>query len=254
MINETFPRSTATESAVRYWQPAPGGEPDFICARLEAGPGTPHVHDEWQFAVADMPATLLVGAYKRHTVLPGEVAVARPYAVHGEAGGKTWRLLYVASAVMARVVGETSLPGVDLPLPADSGARAGLRRLLRDSEDGLVEGSEFVAQALDWLQRFVPRRPGASTMPSAGRQPRSAVERVQAYLRDRPTDAVSLSDAVTVAGVAASHLVRSFSRQVGLPPRSYTCRRDWRSRGASWPKGGRQPGWRTNAGSPTSPT
>ena len=48
-----------------------------------------------------------------------------------------------------------------------------------------------------------------------------AVERARAYLRDRPTDAVALSALAELAGVTVSHLVRSFSRTVGLPPKSY---------------------------------
>jgi AraC-like DNA-binding protein len=47
------------------------------------------------------------------------------------------------------------------------------------------------------------------------------VERVRSYLRDRPAHAVSLAEVVTLAGVAPSRLVRAFTREVGLPPRSY---------------------------------
>ncbi len=43
----------------------------------------------------------------------------------------------------------------------------------------------------------------------------------RAYLQDRPTQPVSLPEVGAVAGVTVSHLVRSFSRAVGLPPKSY---------------------------------
>jgi AraC-like DNA-binding protein len=204
---------------VRYWKPEPGGTADFLCGRFEAGPSTAHVHDEWQFAVADESATLLVGAYRRHTVLPGQVAVVRPYEVHGEAGGRTWRVLYVADALMRRLAGETTPACPPTLLLAHPGAAAELRGLLRDSEDGAIEAARFAALAEQWLRRFASQPAGA--VPVTPRQPRSTVERVRAYLRERPTEAVSLADLAPVAGVAPSHLVRSFSRQVGLPPKSY---------------------------------
>ena len=208
------------EGPVRYWQPVPEGRPDFICARLEAGPGPLHLHDEWQFAVAEGAATLSVGAFKRYGVCAGDVTVVRPYDVHSEAGWATWRVLYVAQAVMARIVDERSIPSLETLALSNPGAGDELRALLRDSESGMLEGSEFADLALAWLRRLV-QHPTRSSAPLRPIRPRPAVERVRAFLRDRPTEPLSLSDAVTVAGIAASHLVRSFSRDVGLPPKSY---------------------------------
>jgi AraC-like DNA-binding protein len=223
MIEETVMQ----RAGVRFWQPAPEGAPDLICAHLEAGRIPLHVHDEWQFAVAEGPATLSLGAFGRYTLRSGDVAVIRPYDVHGEAGGITWRVLYVAGAVVARIQSELlgaterSLPRFYSSVVPDSAAANELYELLRDSEDGIIEGPEFVARALGWLRRLLQQHTETSRAPLRGRAARPAVERARVYLRDRPTEAVSLSDAVAVSGVAASHLVRSFSREVGLPPKSY---------------------------------
>jgi AraC-like DNA-binding protein len=52
-------------------------------------------------------------------------------------------------------------------------------------------------------------------------QPLPSVERARAYLQSHPTQAITLPEVGAVAGVTISHLVRSFSRRVGLPPKSY---------------------------------
>ena len=48
-----------------------------------------------------------------------------------------------------------------------------------------------------------------------------AVEWARVYLQNRPTQSVTLQEVGAIAGVTISHLVRSFSRTVGLPPKSY---------------------------------
>ena len=203
----------SSEREARYWQPVRGSS-DFLCERFEGGSGQPHIHDEWQIAVAEDLATLSLGAYRRHPMRPGDVAVVPPHDVHGEAGGVTWNILYVARAVMP-------CSPFQRPVISDPDAAAEFLALLRQSDEGSLEGAEFVARATDWLRRLHQRHTGASRPPSRARRERPAVERTRVFLRQRPTEPVSLADAVAVAGVAPSHLVRSFSREVGLPPKSY---------------------------------
>lgn len=112
----------------RYWKPAH----DYVCAQL-AGAATPHLHDEWQFAVPSQAAALLLGGFAHHPARAGHVVMVHPYDVHAE----------------------------------------------------------------------------------------SAVERARAHLIGRPAEPPSLQEMASVAGVGASHLVRTFSLDIGLPPRSY---------------------------------
>jgi AraC-like DNA-binding protein len=207
------------DTAARFWQPAPGGAAEFLCARLESGASALHVHDEWQFAVADGLATLSVGAFGRYAVQPGDVCVTHPYDVHEEVGGPSWRLLYVAPRVMTRL--QPALREAGGTVLHDPAAAEELRALLRESEGGYVDGPEFVTRACEWLRHLLQRSPRPSAVFLRARRVRPVVARVQAYLRARPTEAVSLSDAVAIAGVAPSRLVRTFSRDVGLPPKSY---------------------------------
>lgn len=209
--------STGNRSAngPRYWIPAP----DSICAHLEVGTGAPHLHEEWQFGVPSRPAALLIGAYRRFLAGADEVTVVEPYHVHGESAGGSWIVLYLARDVVARHFHDRRLPPLTSRVAADCAAGVELRALVQNSDDGLIPGTQFQALALAWLERLA--RAQASSPGPRPHRSRPAVDRVRAHLHVRPTEPVTLAEVALVAGVAASRLVRSFSQEVGLPPRSY---------------------------------
>jgi len=216
-----------SNDSVRFWQPSPQAATELACACLEVGWVRPHVHEEWQFAVSERPSKLSVGAFRRYPAGATDITVVAPYAVHTEGGAAgppaRWRVLYVAPSILSEVcrgLAETAAcdaPGLSGAVLADPAGAAELGALLRASEDGKIDGSEFLARALRWLEQLLRRHAGKVAIPA--RMP--AVERARAYLQDRPTQPVSLPEVGAVAGVAVSHLVRSFSRVVGLPPKSY---------------------------------
>jgi len=208
-----------TEETVRFWPPVPEAAIDLVGAYLHTGRGRAHVHEDWQFAVPDSPAKLLTGAFRRFAVGPTDVVVVRPYEVHTEGGGTgpapQWRVLHVAPSLVARAWrGATGAVG---PVLADPTGAIELRSLLRSSEDGTITGPEFLRRTLRWIEQLEHHHQAEGIR--ATRMP--AVERARTYLQERATRAVSLSEVAAVAGVTVSHLVRSFSRAVGLPPKSY---------------------------------
>jgi AraC-like DNA-binding protein len=216
----------ASVDAVRFWQSAPEVSPAFVCAYLETGRPVPHVHEEWQFAVPEIQSKLSLGAFRRLTVRECDVTVVSPYDVHTEGVGieasPRWRALYVAPSVVTRLYGEVTgnpgaVPRFHGSVLADPAAALELQSLLRAGEDGNIAGAEFEAEVQRWLERLLRRH--ASEAGGSDRAP--AVERARAYLQERPTRPVSLPEVGAAAGVTTSHLVRSFSRAVGLPPKSY---------------------------------
>src|SRR5688500_4087507 len=76
----------AGDEAVRFWQTAPQMPSEFVCAYFEAGRSVPHVHEEGQFAVPEIPSKLSVGAFRRYTARECDVTVVHPYDVHTEGG------------------------------------------------------------------------------------------------------------------------------------------------------------------------
>jgi AraC-like DNA-binding protein len=211
----------------RFWQPASKAGTDFIAACLTVGRSMPHVPSEWQFAMAEMPTGLSIGPFRRFAARADTVTVVPPLTVHTEGAGSetgpVWRVLYVAPAVIDRLGGRR--PGGDAgsvvrfhaPALTNPARAAELRELLRESDEGSVDGAEFMSRALAWLEQVLGEH--ASMLTDGPRS--SAVERARALLHSRPTQPLELPAIATVAGTSVSHLVRSFSRVVGLPPQRY---------------------------------
>jgi AraC-like DNA-binding protein len=207
-------------SGTRFWQPAPEVGAQLVCAYLEASQGPPHLHEEWQFGVLDSPSKLSLGAFRRYDARPTDVTIVQPYGVHSEGGqvgaSPQWRMLYVAPSMAGSLHGAQA-PHFRQPVVTDPAAAAELRELLHHSADGSATGSEFLTRVARWLEQLLLRHAEHAATPK--RMP--AVERARAYLQNRPTQPVGLPEVGAVAGITTSHLVRSFSRAVGLPPRSY---------------------------------
>jgi AraC-like DNA-binding protein len=212
---------------VRFWQPAPEQTQELSCAYLDAGLAAPHVHEEWQFAVAVEPSSITLGAFRRYPAQANDVTVVAPYDVHTEGGlfggPRGWLVLYVAPATVRQACSDDSgmLPQFEYPVVRDAASAHSLATLLQRSLEGSIAASDFTGQVLEWLRHLVRNNAmAAATPPSIGRS-QTPIERARAYLEAHPTEPLALSDLVDLAGVTASHLVRSFSRTVGLPPKSY---------------------------------
>jgi AraC-like DNA-binding protein len=217
----------APPATVRFWQPTPKPSQEFSCAYLDGACAAPHVHEEWQFAVAAEPSTVTFGAFRRYAAQPDDVTVVQPYHVHTEGGllgsPRKWLVLYVSASVVERVYHEDAgrTPRFDCPVVKDPHSARSLATLLQSSLEGSIAGSDFTTRVLDWLQHLLRGYAVGAATAAVTHQPLAPIERARAYLQAHSTEALSLADLVDVAGVTASHLVRSFSRSVGLPPKSY---------------------------------
>jgi AraC-like DNA-binding protein len=126
-----------------------------------------------------------------------------------------WWMLYVAPSLMNRLSGKA--PYVRRPIIPDPAAAIGLRELLQQSGNGTLNGSDFLTQVTRWLEQLLSRH--GEVAPTA--EPVPSVERARRYLQSRPTESVTMPEIGAIAGVTISHLVRSFSKAVGLPPGRY---------------------------------
>jgi AraC-like DNA-binding protein len=211
---------------VRFWQPAPGSH-EFSCAYLDGGSAALHVHEEWQFAVSAESSSITLGAFRRYGAQPDDVTIVHPYDVHTEGGvsgtPQAWLVLHVTADGVKRALqdGPASVR-FGCPTIRDPQCSRRLADLLGRSMEGSLEGSDFTDAVLEWLRHLVRSFAGGgiADRPAAGRIPRP-VERARMYLQAHPTEPLPLADLVDYAGVTTSHLVRSFTRSVGLPPKSY---------------------------------
>lgn len=203
---------------MRYWRPVAEAGTDLGCGCLEVEQTLLHLHEEWQFAVAEMPSKLSLGAFRRYDAGAQHVTVVAPYAVHGEGSAigepTRWHTLYVAPQFLNDLHG--GIPVFHRAIVSDSFAALELRDLLRRSSEGVLAGAEFLARATRWLRHLLAGSARAGAVPG----PVHAVERVRIYLQAHVTDCVEIDELENAAGVTAS-LTRSFSRAVGLPLKSY---------------------------------
>jgi AraC-like DNA-binding protein len=203
---------------MRYWRPVAEAGPDLGCGCFEVEQTVLHLHEEWQFAVAETPSKLSLGAFRRYDAGAQHVTVVAPYRVHGEGSAigepTRWYTLYVAPQLLNELHG--GVPVFQRPIVSDAAAALELHDLLRQSSEGVLVGAEFLAGATRWLQQLLAESGRSGTVPV----PAHAVERVRVYLQTHVTDPVGLDELEIAAGVTTS-LTRSFSRAVGLPLKSY---------------------------------
>jgi AraC-like DNA-binding protein len=208
------------KTTTRFWQPAPELGPRLLGAYIEPGTIPLHLHEEWQFGVPDSVSKLSLGAFRRFSADVDDVTIVPPYRVHAEGGQlgppPRWGILYVSPSLIRSWYGN-AVPRFHGPIVTDAAAAGDLRDLLRWSAEGRLPGSEFLERVTRWLEQFLARH-AENLISTPGT---TAVERARDYLQNRPTQAVTLPEVGAVAGVTISHLVRSFSRATGLPPRSF---------------------------------
>lgn len=218
-------KEIASNGEVRFWKPAPELPGDFDCAYLDGRIAAPHVHEDWQFAVAALPCAVSIGAFRRYVARPDNVTVVHPYDAHTEhgilGGPRQWWVLHVAPSVVNQLYAGCNAPRFASPVVHDPQSARTLADLLRNSLTGGLAGEDFITQALTWLRDLLQNHAMHGASSAGTNSSRASIERARAYLQAHATEPLLLSDLVGLAGVTTSHLVRSFSRRIGLPPKSY---------------------------------
>jgi AraC-like DNA-binding protein len=203
----------------------PGAE--VLHARFVVHRYAPHVHDTWTIAEVEFGAASFDLASSRHVAAAGSVFLIPPGVVHtGEPaipGGYVYRVLYLEPEHVGVDGGPRALarpspsPGA-YPVVMQNGiltARlARLHRLLALRGHALEQG-EALALAITALEKIMSP-PGAAG-PAAQRPVTLAADFIQAHWHED----FSLGDLARVAGASRYHLVRTFHREMGMPPSAY---------------------------------
>jgi AraC-like DNA-binding protein len=129
-----------------------------------------------------------------------------------------FRVLFIDPGDFASTAKEQGLPATPhFPVPArpDPRLTAALYRLSAsiEAQDSILEQQSrlaiFLRLVLGYAEQSLPERSANEC---------SAVERAKAYLTERFNEPVSLDELAAIAGLSPFHLVRSFTREFGLPP------------------------------------
>jgi AraC-like DNA-binding protein len=185
----------------------------------------PHFHETFAIGVVESGEACIRTRRGAFTATAGSILAVAPGEVHaalpiGE-GGYSYRMLYPPASFGAEIDGkiaEGDRWSFRSPVIDDVGLR---RQLIGVHEPFMEAGSGEGArdELSDLLRRLVDRH---ADMGSCHRlADRHIAERACAYLRDHMAERVSLSVVADACGMTVFHLIRVFSRTVGVTPHAY---------------------------------
>lgn len=202
---------------VTAWRPAVPGVAEVFHARFTDHAYPAHTHDAWTLLLVDTGAVRYQLDGQEHRALPELVTLLPPHVPHdGRAAtpaGFRKRVVYLDGAAL-----DFGLTGaaVDRPAFADP--------LLRRRVDQLHGALRRSGEELEAESRLalIGSRLRAHLGPSAGRAaPAGLASRLRELLDSRVATGVTLAEAAGLLGAHPTHLVRAFTREVGLPPHRY---------------------------------
>lgn len=187
-----------------------------------------HSHDQYGIGIMTSGAQRSWSAIGQVESVAGDVIMVNPGEMHDGApiggGARSWRILYLDPALVAREVGDDANAGELMVRPVARDAQLASRvvRLFAQLEQGCpdplaVEESLSSCLMLVLHKHEVggPRRAGAS--PSVLK----AIQRLDAA----PEITVSLPELAALSGVSRFQLLRGFAREVGVTPHAYLIQR-----------------------------
>jgi AraC-like DNA-binding protein len=141
---------------------------------------------------------------------------------------QSYTVLRISPAVIEQAAGELGAqrnPHFALPdgrNPRVIRAFERLQATVSSGESVLEQQTRFAVFLRAVLENCV-ERPRVSAVRDS-RALHASVERAKMYLRERFNDSVSLDELASAADLSRFHLVRTFTRQVGMPPHAYRIR------------------------------
>ena len=208
----------------RYWAyPSDGVE--LLRAHYVAHRYEPHIHETYAFGLVEGGRQTFACRGKQHYSTGGSIFAINPGDAHdGEAadeGGFLYRMIYVQSAVIARLLNDAGVHGLPLFRTAMFFDDA-VARLLAEAHDAFAQGASQLERD-HRLPAFVLRIVRHAGLASRDKwtSPSIALRRVCDYMQARFQDDVSLADLSAVAGLGRHHLTRSFTRTFGIAPHRY---------------------------------
>lgn len=190
----------------------------------------PHMHEAVTIGVTIEGSERFFCRGGDHVAKAGQIALLNPFEVHeggpGPEGWWTYRMLYlgpgVLESVSAQLVpsnyrGTPRFPCVMVEDPELAEAIGILQNAL-DHADSPLERQSLLLNVLGMVT--LRHSTAGDNSRQIGREP-AAISKVRDYLQTYFAEAVSLQDLSQVAALSPFHLLRTFRRNVGMPPHAY---------------------------------
>jgi AraC-like DNA-binding protein len=194
---------------------------------------SPHVHDEMVIAVTEAGGAEFDSRGVNDIAEAGTTLVFNPGEPHAGRMGRSarwrYRAFYLDGGALERLaddleVPRSALPGFCTNKLADRDLSAALRGLHRATEGADAKGGSLLGRQSGLIAAMAElyRRHGSPRPPgSVPGVERACIARAVDYLRAHFAEAIVLDDLAALAGMSAFHFLRSFKKQVGLPPHAF---------------------------------
>jgi AraC-like DNA-binding protein len=204
---------------MRAWRPLPTELADIVCIEETSVDVAPRIHGRLAVIVVRSAAVIRCESSRSLLAARSCVLVVPPgqlYALRAQghpAGGTTTLL-----------VGPVHLSGLE----ASDRAALVTDATLVDEVEALVAALSGPVPSIECATTIRALLERLTSPDASGPSPASQAAplgRIRDYLRDNPTEPVTISDLARLAGLTESHLIRAFHREFGLPPHAYHLRR-----------------------------
>jgi AraC-like DNA-binding protein len=206
--------------SIRFGSGAPGVERAEVF--LSSLAFEPHRHDTYALGITTAGVQTFRYRGSRHICLPGQLHILYPDETHDGAAatgdGFSYRILYLAPALIHEALGGDALPFVADPVQSPTPATRVVASLLQDLDEPLGDLARVeIAVAVADVLRALAVRPEGRRSPIDNR----AVELVRDYLTAHAGEQTPAETLEQIAGTDRFTLTRHFRRAFGTSPDRY---------------------------------
>lgn len=213
---------------VKFWRDRRYCNLELLHAHYVTHSFSRHIHDTFAIGIILAGAEGFTYRGRSHVARAGCVVIIHPGEVHtGHAAteaGWNYRMLYPDVCLLQQAAAEIRERDAGVPyFPEAVIADAEMTRLilrlhlaLERSSSQLEQDSRMIWTMAQLVARHAGDRPSATQMPRV-----HPVDRVREYLEAHYASNPSLEELGAIANLSPFHLLRSFRKQVGLPPHEY---------------------------------
>jgi len=222
-------RETTDGRAIRFWRVDGLRNLELMRATQETRAIPRRLHEGFEISIIEKGAQKLFCRGATHLAPAGSVVLINPGDVHSAEGlnqtGWSYRSFYPTSADMRDATSTAAgralpTPSFSTPVIQDRHVARILRELhglLELPKAALAQESYSIWVASQLATRHADQRP---TPKAVGRE-HKAVSIARDFIEATYAENISLAQIANLTGLSSFHLIRVFTRQVGIPPHAY---------------------------------
>jgi len=212
-----------------WWRDPRLGDLELLRATFVAHTYPRHLHDEFVIGVIEDGVQGFAYRGTSHTTPAGGIFVLNPAEAHtgyaAVATGYTYRALYPSATLLQHAASSLVDHPRDVPFFSqpviDDRALARLLSHLHGILETPIPGLERESRLLWALAHLVARHADTRHVPRTLGQERPAIRRARAYIDAHYANDLSLEHLAALVGFNPFYFLRTFHREVGLPPHAY---------------------------------